>query len=260
MKSRLDQIESRLQSLIEGSLHLFPASSRQQLLAQKLIASLKELLQADPPQGLDFPEVYLILLHPDNLAFWQSNRAFLESVFQAVINGDAPNAPPIIQLTGDPGLALDDLKIVASNYSEASDQTAALELYPEEIIKADRPANAFLIIDGIKTYPLRESVLNIGRRLDNHLVIDDPRVSRAHAQLRLVHGCYVLFDLNSTGGTCVNGRRVTQHTLQPGDVIALAGVPLIYGEDAPHDPTDTGGQTAHLPADARSDDPSTERL
>jgi pSer/pThr/pTyr-binding forkhead associated (FHA) protein len=84
--------------------------------------------------------------------------------------------------------------------------------------------------------------------LDNHLILDDPRVSRAHAQLRAVQGHYVLFDLNATGGTYVNGQRITQYTLKPGDVISLAGVPIIYGEDNPVEDDPTGGNTVGLPA------------
>jgi pSer/pThr/pTyr-binding forkhead associated (FHA) protein len=43
----------------------------------------------------------------------------------------------------------------------------------------------------------------------------------------------VLFDLNSTGGTFVNGQRTSQTVLYPGDVISLAGVALIFGQDNP---------------------------
>jgi pSer/pThr/pTyr-binding forkhead associated (FHA) protein len=95
------------------------------------------------------------------------------------------------------------------------------------------PENAFLIIEGVKVHALDESVVNIGRRLENHLVIDDPRVSRNHAQLRAIKGRFVLFDLNSTGGTFVNGQRTSQTVLYPGDVISLAGVALIFGQDNP---------------------------
>jgi pSer/pThr/pTyr-binding forkhead associated (FHA) protein len=51
------------------------------------------------------------------------------------------------------------------------------------------------------------------------IVIDDPRVSRNHAQLRDT-GRFVLFDLNSTGGP-QNGQRTSQTVLYPGDVISL---------------------------------------
>jgi pSer/pThr/pTyr-binding forkhead associated (FHA) protein len=93
------------------------------------------------------------------------------------------------------------------------------------------PQNAFLIIDGVKIQPLKEAVVNIGRRLENHVIIDDPRISRQHAQLRAIRGHYVLFDLNSTGGTFVNGQRTTQTVLYPNDVISLSGVILVYDQD-----------------------------
>jgi pSer/pThr/pTyr-binding forkhead associated (FHA) protein len=101
------------------------------------------------------------------------------------------------------------------------------------------PENAFLIIEGVKVFALAKAVVNIGRRMDNQLVIDDPRVSRNHAQLRAINGRFVLFDLNSTGGTFVNGQRTNQTILYPGDVISLAGVALIFGQDNPPHHTDT---------------------
>ena len=93
------------------------------------------------------------------------------------------------------------------------------------------PENAFLIIEGVKIHPLKESVINVGRKLENHVVIDDPRISRTHAQLRVIKGHFVLFDLNSTGGTFVNGQRTSRTVLYPGDVISLAGVTLVFGQD-----------------------------
>jgi pSer/pThr/pTyr-binding forkhead associated (FHA) protein len=95
------------------------------------------------------------------------------------------------------------------------------------------PPNAFFVIDGVKFYPLAKPIINIGRRLENDLVIDDPRVSRNHAQLRAIEGNYVLFDLSSTGGTFVNGNRVTQTIIYPNDSISLGGVIVTYYQDNP---------------------------
>lgn len=103
----------------------------------------------------------------------------------------------------------------------------------DSLDESQPPENAFLIVDGVKVIPLALPVVNIGRRLDNELVIDDPRVSRIHAQLRAIKGHYVVFDLNSTGGTFVNGQRTTQCVLYPGDVVSLAGVPLLFGQNNP---------------------------
>ncbi len=116
----------------------------------------------------------------------------------------------------------------------ADTQGTQMSAKPEENQESENiPENAFLIIEGVKVHPLTEPVVNIGRRLENQLVIDDPRVSRNHAQLRAIKGRFVLFDLNSTGGTFVNGQRTSQTVLYPGDVISLAGVALIFGQDNP---------------------------
>lgn len=88
-------------------------------------------------------------------------------------------------------------------------------------------------MDGGRIYPLDQAVISIGRMLDNDLVIDDPRVSRHHAQLRAVDGHFVLFDTNSTGGIFVNGRRISETILYPNDSISLAGVTFTFQQDEP---------------------------
>jgi pSer/pThr/pTyr-binding forkhead associated (FHA) protein len=98
------------------------------------------------------------------------------------------------------------------------------------------PPNAFLIGQGGKAHPLDRPLINIGRRLENQLVLDDPRVSRSHAQLRAVKGRFVLFDLNSTGGTFVNGQRISQTVLYPNDLLSFGGVLLTFCQDAPEPP------------------------
>ena len=95
------------------------------------------------------------------------------------------------------------------------------------------PQNAFFVIEGAKFYPLVKAIINIGRRLENDLVIDDPRVSRSHAQLRAIQGHYVLFDLNSTGGTFVNWQRITETIIYPNDTISLGGVTMTFYQDDP---------------------------
>jgi len=90
------------------------------------------------------------------------------------------------------------------------------------------PANSFLVIAGTKAIPLDKTVISIGRSHDNSLVLDDPRVSRHHVENRVIRDHFVLFDLNSSGGTYVNGQRIGQGLLYPGDLISLAGVNLVF--------------------------------
>jgi serine phosphatase RsbU (regulator of sigma subunit) len=59
----------------------------------------------------------------------------------------------------------------------------------------------------------------IGRGPINHIVIDDPRISRQHAKVTPEEGGHVIYDLNSANGTFVNSMAIKRHKLQPRDVV-----------------------------------------
>jgi pSer/pThr/pTyr-binding forkhead associated (FHA) protein len=91
---------------------------------------------------------------------------------------------------------------------------------------------AYLIVNS-EVFAINSGLTNIGRKLDNHIVLNDPRISRNHVQIRIVDNQYVLLDLNSTGGTTVNGKKVSKSVLYSGDSISLAGVSIKFVQDAP---------------------------
>ena len=95
----------------------------------------------------------------------------------------------------------------------------------------ERGPQAYLIVEGDRTFDLETSQITLGRALDNDLILEDKQVSRHHARLRHRYGRYILEDLGSTGGTSVNGYPVQEIVLRPGDLISLSGVELIYAED-----------------------------
>lgn len=71
-----------------------------------------------------------------------------------------------------------------------------------------------------------KAVVKLGRAADCDLRFDatiDRTVSSHHAEIRFDGDGYLLVDTNSSNGTLVNGARVTQHRLEPGDVISLGG-------------------------------------
>lgn len=69
--------------------------------------------------------------------------------------------------------------------------------------------------------------LTLGRAPDNTLVIDDPRVSRHHGRFQSRHGTLVYTDLGSTNGTRVNGIRVDEIVLGPGDRLQVGDVVVV---------------------------------
>ncbi|SRR5579875_1914495 len=70
-------------------------------------------------------------------------------------------------------------------------------------------------------YAIRGELTRLGRSPDNDIVLDDPRVSSHHVEIRRVDGVYRLCDLNSTNGTYVAGQRVTETVLAPRAVFQL---------------------------------------
>jgi hypothetical protein len=68
--------------------------------------------------------------------------------------------------------------------------------------------------------------LTIGRSSECQLVVTDDTVSRRHAELRAQDGRWLLRDLGSSNGTWVNGRRVIEAEVRPGDVVQLGAYEL----------------------------------
>lgn len=137
---------------------------------------------------------------------------------------------PHVTLATDPTLGVNDLRIIgwhSSNPLAVSERMTEIEEHDTQ----RPPKGAFLVIDGRQHYELKQPVIRIGRRLDNDLVLDDPHVSREHIRLIARNHRYLLEDLDSTAGTRVNGKQVREHFLRPGDVINVASIDLIYGED-----------------------------
>jgi diguanylate cyclase (GGDEF)-like protein len=58
--------------------------------------------------------------------------------------------------------------------------------------------------------PITDPELTIGRTDEAHVAFDDESLSRRHARFARIHGRYYVEDLQSTNGTFVDGRRVTE--------------------------------------------------
>lgn len=89
--------------------------------------------------------------------------------------------------------------------------------------------------------------LRVGRVAENDLVLDDPGVSRRHAELRQDEdGSYVLLDLGSANGTELNGRILTVPSrLRDGDIVKVGAVSLSFRQapEPERDETPTGELT-----------------
>jgi hypothetical protein len=85
----------------------------------------------------------------------------------------------------------------------------------------DRRGSARVRVDG-RTELVAAGGAVLGRSRDADIVVDDPNVSRKHAEVRPSGGSWIVRDLGSTNGVKVNGRRIQgPQSLRQGDVIEL---------------------------------------
>lgn len=240
-RGRLSQVEQRIAQLVEGGFaRLFADRLQPREVAVRLARAMDDTSEPSP-DGPIAPDTYLVYLHPDDLDALIRLHADLDRLLAEGLVEIATRAglrlvqTPTVALRPDPELPPHSVVVEAYHTHSQGPPTSVLEAVRDDDVEPPSapggPRNAHLVLHGNVYLPLDKPIMTIGRRADNHIVIDDPRVSRAHAQLRIRFSHYVVYDLNSKGGTYVNGHRVTECILRPGDVISLAGVTLVYLED-----------------------------
>jgi Protein of unknown function (DUF3662)/FHA domain len=81
---------------------------------------------------------------------------------------------------------------------------------------------------GATTYSLRSSTTRIGRGTDSDLRIDDPGISRHHAEIRQQGGDVLIVDTGSTNGIVIDNERVEQARLADGVRIVLGNTTIVF--------------------------------
>jgi hypothetical protein len=80
-----------------------------------------------------------------------------------------------------------------------------------------------------RRYDLYVDLTRIGRSEDNDIILEDPAVSRRHAQVREAGGNFILADVGSSTGTLLNGHTLhAAQMLQEGDEITVGDTVLKF--------------------------------
>lgn len=135
---------------------------------------------------------------------------------------------------------------------------AGPELPPElRNVPADVAADSRVILRGVggryhgRSFTLSQPRL-VGSSVDADVRIDDPAFAERHARIDLHDGVVVLRDLGSADGSVVNGRRVRDAVLKPGDQIVFdahhrfvieAPARTVVRNDLPLSPDDGAAET-----------------
>jgi FHA domain len=84
-----------------------------------------------------------------------------------------------------------------------------------------------------RTFEVNVERTTVGRVEDNTLQIADPSVSSHHAEILLRGPDLLVRDLNSTNGTFINGEKISESVLQPGQTLRFGQVELKIDDGKP---------------------------
>ncbi len=246
----MERIEAFASRLIEGwSARIFRAKLQPVQIAKRIIRTM-ESHQTISLSKTFVPNSYVVSLSPTDHSQFEPYRRSLERDLAEAVLGAARDrnftllAFPTVEIERDEDLPPGDLRVSCALVDESGEEVepdvktlGAVEsgrtmILDREALLRDRPRApraALEVLGGDRQrLPLGPEPLTIGRDPACDLVLDDRRVSRRHAEIRPRLGRYTLYDLRSTNGTFVNGRRVTEVVLSDGDQLSIGGIELAF--------------------------------
>lgn len=244
----MQRVEAFVSRVIEGwSARLFGAKLQPVQIAKRLIRAM-EANQTISLSKTFVPNSYVVSLGPTDFAQFEQYRKSLERDLAETVLGAARErsftllAYPTVEIEKDDELPPGDVRVSCAMVDASGDEVAAdakalgavesghTMVLDREALLRDRPRAPKATIEqrDAPAVSLGTDPVLIGRDPQNDIVLDDRRVSRKHAEVRLRLGRYTLYDLQSTNGTYVNGRRVAEKVLDDGDKISIGGLEIVF--------------------------------
>jgi hypothetical protein len=249
--SLLRSLEEKIEGLVEGAFsRAFKTHVQPVELARKLAKEMEEHKTVSISR-VYVPDHYVVFLSPQDREQFSSYEVSLKKELSDYLlerargEGFALVTRPQIEFKTDDRLALGEFGIQAQLLGDPDgDREPPQADYGHTMVytpdrAAPPPADpttgrarrrGYIVFDGKRTLLAGER-MTIGRSRDCEIVIDDPNVSRRHAELRKTIEGWMIVDLGSTNGVKVNGQRVHEDVLSPGDEITLGLVRLDYDEE-----------------------------
>ena len=240
--SVLRQLESKLAGLVEGTFsRAFKSEVRPVEIARKLAREMDEH-RVQSLSRTYAPNEYTVWLSPEDRAQFEGYEDDLAQELAGYVLEHARRerialvTRPAVTFRTDERLRLGEFGIQARLVRPARDEHevpsqgdeghtmvySVADRVSEPLREPDpRRGTARLRLAG-RTELVGSGGATLGRSRECDVVVDDPNVSRQHAEIRPSGGSWIVRDLGSTNGIKVNGRRVQgPQSLRPGDVIEL---------------------------------------
>jgi Protein of unknown function (DUF3662)/FHA domain len=137
-----------------------------------------------------------------------------------------PRGPARDEAAGEPAVVPDADPGATRIFKPVAPETAAVSPNDAGGLGLAR-APAAVLVNGARHELTKQRVV-LGRSRDCDIRIDDPNVSRRHAEIRRENGAWWICDLGSTNGIEVNGRRVDRAELAKKNRIVLGKTHLSF--------------------------------
>jgi hypothetical protein len=261
----LRSIENRIESLVEG---VFGRAFRSHVQPVELARKLAKEMDDHKTVSISrvyVPNEYVLYLAPRDREQFADYEASLLTELADYLSEHARRegysllSTPKVLLEQDEDLEMGEFGIATRmvqtrRAAEAEAEAEAGE--PEEVVAAEEPSptrvfkpavattaavsaeeaeelglahepRAFLSVAG-KRHELTKEGAVLGRSREADITLEDPNVSRRHAEIRPENGAWWIVDLGSTNGIEVNGKKVDRVQLSNQDRLTLGRSELVF--------------------------------
>jgi hypothetical protein len=255
--SMLRNLEAKLGGLVEGAFgRAFRTSVQPVELAHKLAKEMEDNQMASVSR-VYVPNHYRIFLSPQDREQFASYEPALRKELSDYLLEHARqesfslSTRPQVEFHTDERLDLGEFGIQAQLLASPEEEQQApqgpetpapsggdfghtMVYSPSREARRLEPADdrrQALLVGGGRRNVLSGSRVVLGRSREADIVLQDPNISRRHAELRRDEQGWQIVDLGSTNGIKVNGRRVDHQPLSPGDEITIGVTDLTFELD-----------------------------
>ena len=253
----LRNIEAKIESLFEGVFgRAFRTNVQPVELARKLVKEMEDH-RVISVSRLYVPNEYTVYLSPADRAQFASYEESLLGELQDYLAENARRekyvmlSPPKVLMETDEDLEVGEFGI-ATRMAQGGphplqDEAPVPNVAPGAtmVYKPKQPDTAAVSPQELglereiatlswngKQHEIEKRRIVIGRSKDADIQVEDPNVSRRHAEVRQEGAAYWVVDLDSTNGTEINGRRLKRAKLQPGDTITVGSTELVFRRES----------------------------
>lgn len=230
----LQRIEQRIESWVNGTFtRVFRSEVQPVEVAAALQRELDNNAQVISRQRSLAPNAFTVRLSPRDHARLSPYTESLVSELTALVNEHADLQRYALPGTVGISLAQDD-SLRTGQFRVSSAVQADVAARPTG--PSPRAAAAYLEVNG-EVVPVMAAGAMVGRGSDCDVRIDDPGISRRHAEFRVLgegpSADVVVVDLHSTNGTIVDGNRVAQTQVRDGSEVRVGSTTITVRK---HDP------------------------